>query len=48
MDMRPSMIDYLKQGWEMDVTICVDFSLSNLEIIDYRSLHRINSNGDMN
>lgn len=48
MDMRPSLVEYLKQGWKIDVSIAVDFSLSNLEINDYRSLHRVNSNGDMN
>jgi hypothetical protein len=48
MDMRPSLVQYLRQGWKIDVSVCVDFSLSNLEINDYRSLHKINSNGDMN
>jgi len=48
MDMRPSLVEYLRQGWKIDVSIAVDFSLSNLEINDYRSLHRVNSNGDMN
>ena len=48
MDMRPSLVSYLREGWKIDVSIAVDFSLSNLEINDYRSLHRVNSNGDMN
>lgn len=48
MDMRPSLVQYLGQGWNLDVSVCVDFSLSNLEINDYRSLHKINNNGDMN
>lgn len=48
MDMRPSLVEYLRQGWKIDVNVCVDFSLSNLEINDYRSLHKVNSNGDMN
>ena len=48
MDMRPSLVSYLREGWKVDVSIAVDFSLSNLEINDYRSLHRVNSNGDMN
>ena len=47
MDMRPSLVDYLRQGWKMDVSIGVDFTLSNMEITDYRSLHRMNQ-GEMN
>ena len=31
----------------MDVSIAIDFTLSNMEITDYRSLHRMNQ-GDMN
>ena len=42
MDMRPSLVEYLRQEWK------IDFSLSNLEINDYRSLHKVNSNGEMN
>jgi len=34
MDMRPSLLDYLSHGWQMQVTIAVDFTLSNLEITD--------------
>jgi len=47
MDMRPSLVDYLRQGWKMDVSIAIDFTLSNMEITDYRSLHRMNQ-GEMN
>ena len=32
----------------MKVSIAVDFTLSNLEIDDYRSLHRLNKGDDMN
>jgi hypothetical protein len=48
MDMRPSLVEYLGQGWKLEVSIALDFTLSNLEISDYRSLHKINQNGDMN
>jgi hypothetical protein len=48
MDMRPSLVEYLGQGWKLDVSIALDFTLSNLEISDYRSLHKISQNGDMN
>lgn len=46
--MRPSLVEYLRQEWKIDVSVAVDFSLSNLEINDYRSLHKVNSNGEMN
>jgi hypothetical protein len=45
---RPSLVRYLQQGWKMDVSVAVDFSLSNLDINDYRSLHRKNKTGEMN
>ncbi len=48
MDMRPSLLDYLSHGWQMQVTIAIDFTLSNLEITDQKSLHRQMLNGDMN
>ena len=34
MDMRPSLLEYLGHGWQMNVTIAVDFTLSNMEIKD--------------
>ena len=40
MDMRPSLAEYLQNGWQMNVTIAIDFTLSNREIKDQRSLHR--------
>ena len=42
MNMRPSLIMYLREGWCINVSIAIDFTLSNLEITDYRSLHRKN------
>lgn len=30
------------------MSIAIDFTLSNIEITDYRSLHKIWSNGEMN
>lgn len=48
MDMRPSLVAYLRNGWKLDVSIAVDFTLSNIEIWDRRSLHKIDENGDMN
>ena len=34
MDMRPSLVEYLSHGWQMQVSIAIDFTLSNLEIKD--------------
>lgn len=48
MDMFPSFYQYLDEGWEMQVSIAIDFTLSNREITDSRSLHRLSHNGDMN
>ena len=48
MDMKPSLVEYLTNGWEMQVSIGIDFTLSNLEITDPKSLHRQGKNGDMN
>ena len=48
MDMFPSFNKYLSEGWEMQVSIAIDFTLSNREITDCRSLHRLHHNGDMN
>lgn len=39
MDVRPSLVEYLGQGWQMEVSIAIDFTLSNYELTDYRSLH---------
>ena len=48
MDMRPSLAEYLQGGWQMNVTIAIDFTLSNREIKDQKSLHRQLKNGEMN
>lgn len=48
MDMRPSLVDYLGHGWKMDVSIAIDFTLSNFEVHDHRSLHGTCHYGDMN
>jgi hypothetical protein len=34
-------------GWKLDVSIAIDFTLSNREITDFRSLHKLNQ-GEMN
>ena len=35
------MISYLKENWSINVTMAIDFTLSNLEPTDFRSLHYI-------
>jgi len=30
MDMRPSLLEFLSNGWQMNVSIAVDYTLSNL------------------
>lgn len=48
MDMRPSLISYLKSGWNIKCSFGIDFTLSNLEPNDNRSLHKQFENDDMN
>lgn len=48
MDMRPSLVQYLKNKWFINLSIAIDFTLSNLEISDYRSLHKLSNKGQMN
>ena len=48
MDMRRGLVEYLSEGWQMQIHIGIDFTLSNLEISDYRSLHRQGDIGMMN
>lgn len=48
MDMRRGLVQYLSDGWTMEVHVGIDFTLSNLEITDFRSLHRQGDDGVMN
>lgn len=48
LDMRRGLVEYLSEGWQMEVHVGIDFTLSNLEISDYRSLHRQGDTGVMN
>jgi hypothetical protein len=41
--MRPSLISYLKQDWSINVSFAIDFTLSNLEATDPRSLHHLSN-----
>ena len=43
MEMRPSLIEFLEQDWKVNVSLAIDFTLSNLEIQDQRSLSTFNT-----
>ena len=38
---RPSMVDYLRSGWIISLSVAIDFTASNGEISDPTSLHYI-------
>ena len=40
---RPSMIDYLKSGWAISLSVAIDFTASNGELSDPTSLHYIDN-----
>lgn len=39
-DMKPSLINYMKRGWVLNCSIAIDFTLSNGPITDLKSKHR--------
>ena len=49
-DMKPSLFQYLRNGWQIDCSIAIDFTLSNRPINDNNSKHRqdLKRVGDMN
>ena len=40
MDLRPSLLSYMQDGWKISVGVAIDFTLSNRPISDPRSHHR--------
>jgi hypothetical protein len=42
-NMRPSMTAYTSAGWNLATSVAIDFTLSNLEINNLKSLHRISN-----
>ena len=42
-NMRPSMTEYFNSGWCLETAVAIDFTLSNLEISNLKSLHRISN-----
>lgn len=49
-DMKPSLLNYMKNGWVLNCTIAIDFTLSNGLITHFNSKHRQDSKraGEMN
>lgn len=41
---KPSFVDYLRAGWEVSLTVAVDYTASNGEIRDPNSLHAMGPN----
>ena len=39
-DMKPSLMNYMKRGWVLNCSIAIDFTLSNGPITDLKSKHR--------
>ena len=47
-EVKPSFYDFLRSGWQINLTVAVDFTASNGNITDYTSLHYINPTGELN
>ena len=45
---RPSFFDFLKSGWEINLTVAVDFTASNEPVTYPDSLHFIDPTGKQN
>ena len=39
MQENPNFADYLNAGWQISLSVAIDFTASNLQIFDPRSLH---------
>ena len=39
--MKPSLLAYFQSGWGLDTSVAIDFTLSNLNTNNLRSLHHI-------
>lgn len=45
---KPSFVDYLRSGWNINLSVAIDFTASNGAIIKPTSLHRQYNNGQFN
>lgn len=43
---KPSFVDYLRSGWNINLSVGIDFTASNGEVIEPTSLHRQYENGE--
>ncbi|CAI2364003.1 unnamed protein product [Moneuplotes crassus] len=41
---KPTMVDYLRSGWKISLSVAIDFTASNGELSESSSLHYINPN----
>ena len=41
---KPSFVDYLRSGWQVSLTVAIDYTASNGEIRDPNSLHALGPN----
>ena len=42
---KTGFVDYLKSGWNINMSVAIDFTGSNKDIDDPDSLHRLYSDG---
>jgi hypothetical protein len=45
---RPSFVEYLRSGWNINMTAAIDFTASNGELFEPNSLHKQWADGRMN
>lgn len=45
---RPSFVEYLRSGWFINMSVAIDFTASNGELIEPSSLHRQYTDGRLN
>ena len=41
---RPSFVEYLRSGWGISLAVAIDFTASNGDPRDHRSLHALSGN----
>jgi hypothetical protein len=44
---RPSMVDYLRSGWKISLSVAIDFTASNGELSDSYSLHYVDASNPL-
>lgn len=45
---KPSFLDYLRSGWNVNLSTAIDFTASNGEPYDRSSLHYVHNDGNYN